>query len=106
MKLLNQYTQAFIIVAALLLFVPFLGAVHLFDWDEINFAECAREMLSSGNYLSLQMNYQPFWEKPPLFIWMSPINMNKGNNKWAMPRVKSTPVKMVPQNNKAAAKKV
>ena len=75
MKLLNQYTQAFIIVAALLLFVPFLGAVHLFDWDEINFAECAREMLSSGNYLSLQMNYQPFWEKPPLFIWMSALSM-------------------------------
>ena len=84
MKLLNQYTQAFIIVAALLLFVPFLGAVHLFDWDEINFAECAREMLSSGNYLSLQMNYQPFWEKPPLFIWMSALSMKEfGVNEFA-----------------------
>jgi len=30
-------------------FVPFLGAVHLFDWDEINFAESAREMLVTGN---------------------------------------------------------
>ena len=26
-------------------FVPGLGRVHLFDWDEANFAEAAREML-------------------------------------------------------------
>jgi 4-amino-4-deoxy-L-arabinose transferase-like glycosyltransferase len=29
--------------------VPGLGAVHLFDWDEINFAEIAREMLVTGD---------------------------------------------------------
>lgn len=60
---------------ASLLFVPFLGSVHLFDWDEINFAECAREMLVTGNYTNLQMNYFPFWEKPPLFIWMQAVSM-------------------------------
>ena len=26
-----------LVASALLLFVPGLGAVHLFDWDEINF---------------------------------------------------------------------
>lgn len=62
--------------AALLLFVPFLGAVHLFDWDEINFAECAREMLVTGDYFSVKINFQPFWEKPPLFIWMQALSMN------------------------------
>ena len=65
-----------IFIASLLLFVPFLGAVHLFDWDEINFAECAREMLVTGDYFSVQINYQPFWEKPPLFIWMQALSMN------------------------------
>ena len=35
-------TEALIALLALLLFVPGLGAVHLFDWDEINFAEIAR----------------------------------------------------------------
>jgi len=64
-----------IALGAMLLFVPFLGAVHLFDWDEINFAECAREMLVTGDYLSVQINYQPFWEKPPLFIWMQAASM-------------------------------
>jgi len=60
---------------ALLFFVPFLGNVHLFDWDEINFAESAREMLVTRNYLRVQVNYQPFWEKPPLFFWMQALSM-------------------------------
>jgi 4-amino-4-deoxy-L-arabinose transferase-like glycosyltransferase len=55
---------------ATVLFVPFLGAVHLFDWDEINFAESAREMLLTGEYFRVQINFQPFWEKPPLFFWL------------------------------------
>lgn len=57
------------------MFVPFLGAVHLFDWDEINFAECAREMIVTGDYNTVQIDFQPFWEKPPLFIWMQVICM-------------------------------
>jgi 4-amino-4-deoxy-L-arabinose transferase-like glycosyltransferase len=65
-----------IVFFSALLFIPFLGNVHLFDWDEINFAECAREMLVSGNYFSVQINFQPFWEKPPLFIWMQALSMN------------------------------
>ncbi|MBV8254160.1 MAG: glycosyltransferase family 39 protein [Chitinophaga sp.] len=55
---------------AALLFIPFLGAVHLFDWDEINFAEAAREMIVTHNYSQVQIDFRPFWEKPPLFIWM------------------------------------
>ena len=54
----------------LILFIPFLGRAHLFDWDEINFAESAREMIATGDYLTVRINYLPFWEKPPLFIWM------------------------------------
>lgn len=65
-----------IAIVAAFLFVPFLGAVHLFDWDEINFAEAAREMIVSGNYTQVQIDFQPFWEKPPLFIWMQAISMH------------------------------
>jgi len=67
--------QTGIAVIAALLFVPFLGKVHLFDWDEINFAESAREMIVTGDYLTVQINFQPFWEKPPLFIWMQVLSM-------------------------------
>lgn len=64
-----------IVAISLFFFVPFLGSVHLFDWDEINFAESAREMLVTGNYFRVQINYEPFWEKPPLFFWLQALSM-------------------------------
>jgi len=77
-----RYITIFLI--GTLLFVPFLGQVHLFDWDEINFAECAREMLVSKDYLRMQINYRPFWEKPPLFIWLQVLSMKAfGINEFA-----------------------
>ncbi len=60
----------FIAVIAILFFVPLLGGVHLFDWDEINFAEISREMLIMKDYLRVYINFQPFWEKPPFFFWL------------------------------------
>ncbi|MEN8122891.1 MAG: glycosyltransferase family 39 protein [Bacteroidota bacterium] len=71
----DKYIQIIIALVAALLFVPFLGNVHLFDWDEINFAESAREMIVSGDYLNVQINFIPFWEKPPLFIWIQVLSM-------------------------------
>ncbi len=65
----------YIFVFSLIFFFPFLGGVHLFDWDEINFAESAREMILTGDYLTVQVNFIPFWEKPPLFIWMQVLSM-------------------------------
>lgn len=69
------YYNVIIAALAALFFIPFLGGVHLFDWDEINFAESAREMLVSKDYLTVQINFIPFWEKPPLFIWMQALSM-------------------------------
>ncbi len=65
-------------------FLPFLGAVHLFDWDEINFAEASREMIETGNYMRVTIDYQPFWEKPPLFFWLQVMSMKMwGVNEFA-----------------------
>jgi len=70
------FKQLLIALGAAILFVPFLGHVHLFDWDEVNFAEAAREMLVTKNYMRVQIDFQPFWEKPPLFIWMQALCMS------------------------------
>ncbi|MBL7950535.1 MAG: glycosyltransferase family 39 protein [Flavobacteriales bacterium] len=67
--------QLIIVAVAAVLFIPGLGAVHLFDWDEINFAEIAREMLVTGNWAQPCIDYLPFHEKPPLFIWMQAASM-------------------------------
>ncbi len=72
----NERNHKVILFAlCLVFFYPFLGGVHLFDWDEINFAEIAREMIVTGDYLRPQINFQPFWEKPPLFIWLQVLSM-------------------------------
>ncbi len=68
----NELTIA---ILAAILFIPFLGNVHLFDWDEINFAESAREMIVLGNYFDVQINFIKFTEKPPLFFWMQVLSM-------------------------------
>ena len=74
-KINEKYVPFLIVVGALILYLPALGKVNLFDWDEINFAEAAREMIATRDYLTVKINYIPFWEKPPLFIWMQVISM-------------------------------
>src|ERR1700742_11139 len=60
---------------AAVLFIPFLGRVHLFDGDEINFAEASREMIKMDDYTRVYIDYKPFWEKPPMFFWMQSTAM-------------------------------
>lgn len=64
-----------LILLGAILFIPYLGNAPLFDWDEINFAESAREMLATGNYLQVQIDFHAFYEKPPFFIWMQAASM-------------------------------
>ena len=72
----DQKAWAWILpIAAAVFYIPFIGGVHLFDWDEINFAEISREMIRTNDYLTVQVNYKPFFEKPPLFMWMQVVCM-------------------------------
>lgn len=75
-KLSANVWRVLVCTIGALLFVPFLGEAHLFDWDEVNFAEAAREMLVTGDYSYVQVNFKPFWEKPPLFIWLQAFSMS------------------------------
>jgi 4-amino-4-deoxy-L-arabinose transferase-like glycosyltransferase len=71
----NLIRHGLISLATLLITLPFLGSTHLFDWDEINFAEAAREMIQSGNWAQVQISFTPFWEKPPFFFWLQAVSM-------------------------------
>ncbi len=68
----NERTKYSLIIGLVgaVFFISFLGGVHLFDWDEINFAEISREMLLTKEYTRVYVDFQPFWEKPPLFFWL------------------------------------
>jgi 4-amino-4-deoxy-L-arabinose transferase-like glycosyltransferase len=71
----RAWVYAGIVVFTALLLLPFLGAVNLFDSDETNYAESAREMIITGDYLTVQIDYEPFPEKPPLFFWLQVLSM-------------------------------
>ena len=64
-----------IIFLCTLIYMLGLGQFRLFDWDEINFAESAREMLVTGDFFRTQINFETFWEKPPFFFWLQAASM-------------------------------
>ena len=76
MRLKQSLTYSLLITGlGALFFIPFLGGVHLFDWDEVNFAEIAREMMITGEYTRVYVDFLPFYQKPPLFFWLQVISM-------------------------------
>jgi len=53
-----------------------LGAYPLMDSTESRYAEIARKMLETGDWLLPQFDYGvPFWAKPPASIWLSAAAM-------------------------------
>ena len=75
MRLLLKNEVIIIVILGVLFFIPYLGSVHLFDWDEVNFAECSREMMVLNDYTRVYVDFKPFWEKPPMFFWMQSTSM-------------------------------
>ena len=80
---MNRSSWVILLLSAALL-LPFLGNALLMDWDEVNFAECSREMLISGDLSQPRIAFQMFWEKPPFFIWLQALSMKVfGVNEYA-----------------------
>src|SRR5512141_2022171 len=53
----------------LLFMLPFLGLRPLWLPDEARYTEVAREMLTTGDWLTPQLNGHPHLTKPPLTYW-------------------------------------
>lgn len=64
----GHYALLLLTTAALIF--PNLGAPSLWDLDEGNNAEAAREMLASGNWAVPTFNYQLRVDKPALLYWL------------------------------------
>ena len=60
---------------ALILFFFHLGTYGLWEPDEARYAEIAREMLASHNFIIPHLNYVPYVEKPPLLYWLTTGSM-------------------------------
>jgi 4-amino-4-deoxy-L-arabinose transferase-like glycosyltransferase len=61
---------ALLLLTAVALIFPNLGAPSLWDLDEGNNAEAAREMLDCGNWVVPTFNYQLRVDKPALLYWL------------------------------------
>jgi 4-amino-4-deoxy-L-arabinose transferase-like glycosyltransferase len=48
-----------------------LGQGSLSDWDEAIHAQVAKEFIQSGDWLTPHWNYEPYFRKPPLSMWLT-----------------------------------
>ena len=60
-----------LLLLAGLTFLVGLGAPAITDSDEAFFAEAAREMVESGDWLTPHYNYEPRFQKPVLYYWVT-----------------------------------
>ena len=56
-------------VLAAILYLPGLGRPALWEPDEGRYAEIAREMVVSGDYVTPRDDFELYFEKPPLVYW-------------------------------------
>ncbi len=66
----------FIAISALILYLPGLGRPALWEPDEGRYAEIAREMYLSGDYVTPRDNFVRYFEKPPLVYWAEAAAMS------------------------------
>lgn len=63
--------------------VAFQGSRGLYESTEGRYAECAREMMVSGDYLRPTLDFAPHWTKPPLTYWAVAAGVRLlGRNAW------------------------
>ena len=65
----NRNILILLLVAAAILFIN-LGGWDLWNPDEPRYAEVAREMVKTGNYIVPHINAEIYPDKPPLFFWL------------------------------------
>lgn len=67
------------------LFSILLGVAPLFVPDEGRYAEIAREMVASGDYITPTLNQIIYFEKPILFYWLEAAAIKVGGlNLWSL----------------------
>lgn len=68
--LVHRITVPLLLLAALTFFAG-LGRGAITDSDEAFYAESAREMVASGDWLTPHYNYEPRFQKPILYYWLT-----------------------------------
>ncbi len=74
-----------LLVWSALLALPFLGLRPLWLPDDGRYAEVAREMVTTGDWITPQLNSIPHYTKPPISYWVSAVGILLfGRNEFAV----------------------
>jgi 4-amino-4-deoxy-L-arabinose transferase len=74
-----------LVTLSVVLAFAFQGSRGLYETTEGRYAESAREMLETGNWLVPTLDYGPHWTKPPLTYWAIAGGMILlGENEWGV----------------------
>ncbi|KPK99456.1 MAG: hypothetical protein AMK75_06425, partial [Planctomycetes bacterium SM23_65] len=77
--------EILLVVLAVVLAFGFLGTRGLYETTEGRYAEAAREMIETGDWLVPRLDYEPHWAKPPLTYWaLAGGMMLLGENEWGV----------------------
>ena len=66
-------TWCILLAAAIFVFTSRLD-YSLFEPDEARNAQLAMTILETGDWMSLSINSEPYWDKPPLLAWMTALS--------------------------------
>ena len=74
----ERFSSHYLPVSLLVLVAAFvllwkLGAGSLAAWDEAIYAQVSKEMARGNDWLTPRWEYQLWFEKPPLFMWITAL---------------------------------
>jgi 4-amino-4-deoxy-L-arabinose transferase len=72
----NPRSILLLLLLFVLLYIAFLGYRPLFFPDETRYAEIAREMIVTGDYVVPRLNEIPYLSKPPLGMWLVSLSIS------------------------------
>jgi 4-amino-4-deoxy-L-arabinose transferase-like glycosyltransferase len=87
MRTTNSWIRDLVLLTLLIgaFFAYNLGGRALWSPGEGRYAEIAREMIASGDYVTLRLAGMKFLEKPPLFIWFETLPLRYfGVSEWSL----------------------
>jgi 4-amino-4-deoxy-L-arabinose transferase-like glycosyltransferase len=64
-------------LAAIIIFYN-LGAGSLYDWDEAIYAQVSKEVTVSHQWVTPTLDGEPYFHKPPLYIWLTALAYRVG----------------------------
>ena len=72
----ESFSVSFILLLSIILLLTALGKNHFIPWDEAIYAKVTKNILVTNDYGVLKwFGNEPWFEKPPLYFWVSAIFM-------------------------------